>query len=359
MSAYTELTPIIVLTGFLGSGKTTLLNRLLKHPALGDAAVLINEFGEVGIDHQLVETVDESTVLLASGCLCCTIRDDLKQAILEVHDKRARGIVPPYRRMIVETTGLADPAPILATLMNDVSLRHHYRLGTIVTTVDAVNGLGQLDRQEESMKQAAVADRLVLTKTDIAEEAKVDALRRRLERINPSAELVVASHGAVDAERLLRADVYDPATKGREVLRWIEAEADAALADGAHAGHGHLASHDVNRHDASIHSFCLVHDEPVDWTAFGIWLTMLLHTHGEDILRVKGLLNVEGVETPVVINGVQHIIHPPMHLDAWPDENRQSRVVFIVRGLERALIEQSLAVFNRLGGGRPLGSKAA
>ena len=349
MSAYAALTPIIVLTGFLGSGKTTLLNRLLKHPALGDAAVLINEFGEVGIDHQLVETVDESTVLLASGCLCCTIRDDLKQAIMEVHDKRARGVVPPYRRMIVETTGLADPAPILATLMNDVSLRHHYRLGTIVTTVDAVNGLDQLDRQEESVKQAAVADRIVLTKTDIAEADGAGALRRRLERINPSAEFIVAVHGAVDAERVLRADVYDPAAKGQEVLRWIEAEAAATHAHGAHG-------RDVNRHDASIHAFCLVHDEPVDWTAFGIWLTMLLHTHGEHILRVKGLLNVDGVDTPVVINGVQHIIHPPMHLDAWPDESRHSRVVFIVRGLERALIEESLAVFNRLGGNAPLGS---
>ena len=340
-----------MLTGFLGSGKTTLLNQLLKHPSLGDAAVLINEFGEVGIDHQLVETVDESTVLLSSGCLCCTIRDDLKQAIMEVHDKRARGIVPPYRRMIVETTGLADPAPILATLMNDVSLRYHYRLGTIITTVDAVNGLNQLDRQEESLKQAAVADRIVLTKIDIAEAEAVETLRQRLDQINPSAEFLIGQHGAVDVERVLRADVYDPAEKGQEVLRWIEAEAEAPRA------HGHV--HDVNRHDASIHSFCLVHYEPVDWTAFGIWLTMLLHTHGENILRVKGLLNVEGVDTPVVINGVQHIIHPPMHLDAWPDESRQSRVVFIVRGLERALIEESLAVFNRLGGGQPLGSRAA
>ena len=350
MSVYTALTPIIVLTGFLGSGKTTLLNHLLKHPALGDAAVLINEFGEVGIDHQLVETVDESTVLLSSGCLCCTIRDDLKQAIMEVHDKRARGIVPPYRRMIVETTGLADPAPILATLMNDVSLRYHYRLGTIVTTVDAVNGLDQLDRQEESLKQAAVADRIVLTKTDIAEAEAVEALRQRLDQINPSAEFLIGRHGAVDAERVLRADVYDPAAKGGEVLRWIEAEAEAPRA------HGHV--HDKNRHDASIHSFCLVHDELVDWTAFGIWLTMLLHTHGEHILRVKGLLNIEGVERPVVINGVQHIIHPPMHLDAWPDESRRSRVVFIVRGLERALIERSLAVFNRLGAGQASGSRA-
>ena len=342
MSAYTALTPVLVVTGFLGSGKTTLLNRLLRHPALGDAAVLVNEFGEVGIDHQLVETVDESTVLLSSGCLCCTIRDDLKQAVLEIHDKRARGVVPPFGRVIVETTGLADPAPILATFMNDVSLRHHYRLAAVVATVDAVNGRAHLDRQEESVKQAAVADRLVLTKTDIAEPAEAEALRGRLARLNPSAEILVAGHGAVEAEPLLRADVYDPAAKGREVLRWIEAEAARPA-----AGH----RHDANRHDARIHSFCLVHDEPVDWTAFGIWLTLLLHTHGGDVLRVKGLLNVAGADTPVVINGVQHVVHPPVHLDAWPDADRRSRVVFIVRGLERARIEESLAVFNRLGGG--------
>lgn len=342
MSAYTVLTPVLIVTGFLGSGKTTLLNRLLRHPALGDAAVLVNEFGEVGIDHQLVETVDESTVLLSSGCLCCTIRDDLKQAVLDIHDKRARGVVPPFGRVIVETTGLADPAPILATFMNDVSLRHHYRLATVVATVDAVNGRAHLDRQEESVKQAAVADRLVLTKTDIADPTEAGALRGRLARLNPSAEILVAGHGAVEAEPLLRADVYDPAAKGREVLRWIEAEAARPAA---------THRHDANRHDARIHSFCLVHDEPVDWTAFGIWLTLLLHTHGGDVLRVKGLLNVAGADTPVVINGVQHVVHPPVHLDAWPDADRRSRVVFIVRGLERARIEESLAVFNRLGGG--------
>ena len=347
MSAYAALTPVLVLTGFLGSGKTTLLNRLLRHPALGDAAVLVNEFGEIGIDHQLVETVDESTVLLSSGCLCCTIRDDLKQAVLEIHDKRARGVVPPFGRVIVETTGLADPAPILATFMNDVSLRHHYRLATVVATVDAVNGRAHLDRQEESVKQAAVADRLVLTKTDIADPAAAGVLRGRLARINPSAEILMAGHGAVEVEPLLRADVYDPAAKGREVLRWIEAEAARPA-----ASHGHGAGrHGASRHDERVHSFCLVHDEPVDWTAFGIWLTLLLHTHGGEVLRVKGLLNVAGVDTPVVINGVQHVVHPPVHLDAWPDADRRSRVVFIVRSLERARIAESLAVFNRLGGG--------
>jgi G3E family GTPase len=337
--------PIFVLTGFLGSGKTTLLNHMLKHPSLSDAAVLINEFGEIGLDHQLVEKVDENTVLLSSGCLCCTIRDDLKQAILDLHDKRAKRLVPNFQRMIVETTGLADPAPILATLMNDVSLRYHYRLGTIITTVDAVNGSDQLDRQEESVKQASVADRIVLTKMDLTDQAEIEKLRNRLERINPSAEFLVADHGVVDVEQMLRADVYDPATKGAEVLRWIEAEMKRESELGGEGAH-HV--HSVNRHDARIHSFCLIYEDPIDWTAFGIWLTMLLHTHGQDILRVKGMLNVKNVDTPVVLNGVQHIIHPPMHLDAWPDADRRSRIVFIVRDLTKAQIMQSLAVFNRL-----------
>ena len=345
MVAYNTLVPVFVLTGFLGSGKTTLLNRLLHHPSLVDAAVLINEFGEVGIDHQLVETIDETTVLLDSGCLCCTIRGDLKASMLELHGKRARGLVPRYQRMIIETTGLADPSPILYTLLADQTLRHHYRLGTLITTVDAVNGLGQLDRDEESVKQVAVADRIVLTKTDLVTEHAVELVRERLAHLNPSARLTSAINGDIDAESLLRADLYDPATKGAEVLRWIEAEALRSDETGP-AEHGH----DTNRHGPDIHTFCIVHEEPIDWTAFGIWLTMLLHSHGEEVLRVKGILNVRGIETPVVINGVQHIIHPPMHLEAWPDSDRRSRIVFIVRGIPRARIVESLAEFNRLGG---------
>ena len=343
MTAYGALTPIFVLTGFLGSGKTTLLNQMLKHPALKNAAVLINEFGEVGIDHQLVEAIDTNTVLLSSGCVCCTIRDDLKQAILELHEKRAQGIIPPFERMIVETTGLADPSPIMYTLMADTQLRYHYRLGTIITTVDAVNGAHQLDTQEEAVKQASVADRLVLTKTDIGTPEETDKLISRLKQLNRAAEVIVASFGALDAEALLAGDLYDVSRKGQDVARWLAEEAQVAAHD-----HDHHAPVERNRHDAHIHSFCLTYDRPLDWTLFGIWLTMLLHTHGQNVLRVKGILNVFGVDTPVVINGVQHIVHPPFHLAAWPDDDRRSRIVFIVRDLAKERILDSLATFNRL-----------
>ncbi|MSO69630.1 MAG: GTP-binding protein [Alphaproteobacteria bacterium] len=344
MTAYSTLTPIFVLTGFLGSGKTTLLNHMLKHPALKNAAVLINEFGEVGIDHQLVETIDKDTVLLSSGCICCTIRDDLKNAILELHEKRAKGLIPAFERIVVETTGLADPSPIMYTLMADTQLRYHYRLGTIISTVDAVNGLSQLDEFDEALKQATVADRLVLTKTDLATPADIDRLRARLKTLNMAAEIIVAKFGALDVEALLTADLYDPSRKGQDVARWLAEEAREAADD------HHHSPVDRSRHDAHIHSFCLTYDQPLDWTVFGIWLTMLLHTHGQNVLRVKGILNVAGVDTPVVINGVQHIVHPPFHLAAWPDDDRRSRIVFIVRDLTQARILDSLALFNRLAG---------
>lgn len=354
MGVYHQLIPVFVLTGFLGSGKTTLLNRMLRHPSLRDAAVLINEFGEVGLDHLLVERVDENTVVLEGGCLCCTIRDDLKETILSLDDRRARGEVPAYERMIIETTGLADPSPILFTLMAEKTLRHHYRLGTVITTIDTVNGWQHLDRQEEAVKQATVADRIVLTKTDIAEPDQIARLEQRLNQLNPSAELLIGEHGQVDIGELLHADIYDPATKESEVLRWIEAE---ALRESG--GHDHAESHDVSRHDAHIHSFCLIYEEPIDWTAFGIWLTMLLHTHGENVLRVKGMLNVKGIETPVVINGVQHVVHPPMHLSAWPDADRRSRIVFIVRDIEPSRIVESLKIFNLIDAVQPRGFEAA
>jgi G3E family GTPase len=338
MAAYSRLTPLIVVTGFLGSGKTTLLNRMLRHPSLKDAAVLVNEFGDVGLDHFLVEKMDENTVLLENGCLCCTIRDDLKEAIIELNSKRARGEVPNYKRMIIETTGLADPSPIIFTLNSDTVIKHHYRLGSIISTVDAVNGLKQMKRHAESVKQASVADRIVLTKTDIAEPGDAMRMRAKLERLNPSAELIEAVNGDIDVKRLLRADIYDPRTKGAEVRRWLEAEAKSA------GDHRH--SHDVNRHDEHIHSFTLTFDDALDWTAFGIWLTMLLHAHGEKVLRVKGILNVKGVAAPVIVNGVQHVVHPPMHLKAWPDDDRRSRIVFIVDDIDRSLIERSLAAFN-------------
>jgi G3E family GTPase len=336
MSRYAGYLPVNVITGFLGSGKTTLLKRLLESPDMADTAVLINEFGEVGLDHHLLEQVDENIVMLQSGCLCCTIRDDLARSMRDLWERRATGEFG-FKRLVVETTGLADPAPIIYTLMADPVIRYHFRLGNIITTIDAVNGLGQLERQPESLKQAAVADRIVLTKTDIAND-DVGDLRARVRQVNPAAPVYLAQENLTPG-KLLTNDLYDPKAKSKEVAHWIDAEAFSAQ-------HDH--EHDPNRHDASIHAFCLTFDRPIDWTAFGIWLTMLLQAHGEDVLRVKGLLDVRGMPGPVAVHGVQHVVHPPVHLKRWPDDDRRSRIVFIVRGLERRSIEASLAAFNAL-----------
>ncbi len=345
MSEETTAIPVNVITGFLGSGKTTLLQRLLASPALADTAVLVNEFGEVGLDHHLLRRLDDEIVLLQSGCLCCTIRGDLSVAMRDLYSRRERGEIPAFRRLAVETTGLADPVPILFTVMAEPVLRHHFRLGNVVTTVDAVNGLMHLERQEESAKQAAVADRIVITKTDIADSRDVAELRRRLARLNPAAPQLETAPGAtLDPDRILTRDLYDLDSRAEEVRRWLTVESEQARAAVAH--HHHL---DVNRHDASIHAFCLRFERPLDWTAFGIWLTMLLHSHGTDILRVKGMLNVAESRGPVVVHGVQHLVHPPDHLPQWPDDDRSSRIVFIVRGLSREVIERSLAAFANLG----------
>jgi G3E family GTPase len=337
----TTFIPVNVITGFLGSGKTTLLQRLLAAPQVSDTAVLVNEFGEVGLDHHLLQQLDDEIVLLQSGCLCCTIRGDLRAAMRDLYAKRERGEIVPFRRLVIETTGLADPVPILSTIMTEPVLRHHFRLGNVVTTVDAVNGLTNLERQPESVKQAALADRVVITKTDIADGLIVRELSRRLEQLNPSApQLQTAPSVAIDPDLLLTRDLYDLHGKAEEVRSWLAIERQEAGTPAPHFHH-----FDLNRHDARIHAFCLRFQRPLDWTAFGIWLAMLLHCHGSDILRVKGLLNIGANSGPVVIHGVQHLVHPPDHLPAWPDDDRSSRVVFIVRGLSRDIIERSLAAF--------------
>jgi G3E family GTPase len=338
VTTYETLIPVNLITGFLGSGKTTLLQRLLASPRLANTAVLINEFGEVGLDHLLLQRVDSETVVLQSGCVCCTIRSDLGQAIRELFGKRERGEVPRFERLAIETTGLADPAPIVFTLMAEPVIRHHFRLGNIIATIDAVNGLLHLADNPESEKQAAIADRLVLTKTDLCGSEPARPVRNALRRLNPAAPIVEAAAGDFDPDDLLAHDLYDPATKTAEVQRWLREEAVS----------GHPHEHDVNRHDRGIRAFCLTYDRPLDWTAFGIWLTMLLHAHGENVLRVKGLLDVIEAPGPVVIHGVQHVVHPPVHLERWPDGDHRSRIVFIVRDLEPADIERSLVAFNRL-----------
>jgi len=341
----TTFIPVNVITGFLGSGKTTLLRRLLAAPELTDTAVLVNEFGEVGLDHHLLRRLNDEIVLLQSGCLCCTIRGDLSAAMRGLYSQRERGEIPAFRRLAVETTGLADPVPILSTIMTEPVLRHHFRLGNVVTTVDAVNGLRHLESQAESAKQAAVADRIVITKTDIAAEGDVAELRRQLARLNPAApKLDTAPSLPLDPESLLTRDLYDLDGRAEEVRRWLAIESE-----GPRSPTPHRHDVDVNRHDARIHAFCLRFEQPLDWTAFGIWLTMLLQHHGTDVLRVKGMLNVAEGSGPVVIHGVQHLVHPPDHLPEWPDDDRSSRIVFIVRGLSRDSIERSLSAFARLG----------
>lgn len=322
-----------LLTGFLGSGKTSLLRRLLQEPGLADTAVLINELGEVGLDHLLVEAVDEEVVLLASGCICCTIRGELKDAVLRLIDRARAGAVPPFSRVVVETTGLADPAPIVATFAADPMLRHQVRVGNIVTVVDAVSGEGNLDRFEESVRQVAVADRLVISKTDLAPPAVVGRLRARLVTLNPTAAITLSTEVAATPAALLLADIHDTRTKSAEVRRWFTSA----------PAHDHDPSH-----RPEVRAHLLTADRPLDWAAFGLWLTLLLHRHGQRILRVKGLLDVEGVRQPVVIQGVQHLIHPPLHLRGWPGGRRGTRLVVIAQGLDGALLERSFRSFLAL-----------
>ena len=338
MERYRTLLPVTLITGFLGSGKTTLLSRLLASPKLADTAVLINEFGEISLDHLLLEQVDADTVVLQSGCICCTIRTDLARAMRDLYDKRERGTIRPFRRVAIETTGLADPAPIVSTLSAEPVLRHHFRLGKVVTTVDAVNASMHLERHRESVKQVALADRLLVTKCDLVAPGVLPDLERRLRRLNASAP-IVRSGAKIDPDDLLRVDLYDSRAGAREVRHWLAAAAagSEATTAGGEAGLSH--------HERAIASWCAIFDEPLDWTMFGLWLTMLLNRHGDRILRVKGLLSVAGAQAPVVIHGVQHIVHPPVHLRAWPDDDHRSRIVFITDGLDPREIERSLGQF--------------
>ena len=342
--------PVCVLTGFLGSGKTTVLRHLLAHPAMDETAVVVNEFGEVGLDHHLLESGSEDTVLLNSGCLCCTVRNDLVQTLRVLFKRRARREVPPFRRLVIETTGLADPAPILHTLMTDPVLAEWFRLDGVIATVDAVAGAATLDRHPESVKQAAVADRLLLTKPDLAAPALRESLAARLRDLNPAAPLRDVLNGAVEPAALFNAGLYDPETKSADVRRWLKAEAYAAAgaAHGHEHGHGHEAghAHDVNRHGDGIRAFSLRYDRPLDWDRFNDWIDMVIAAYGANLLRVKGLLDVAGSDRPLVIHGVQHVFHPPVALDAWPDAERGTRLVFITRDLDPAAFARTLAAFN-------------
>ena len=314
-----ELTPVTVLTGFLGAGKTTVLNHLLRQPAFARTAVLVNEFGDIGIDHLLVEKLDDNTVLLNAGCLCCTVRGDLTRVLREMLPKARRDEIS---RIVIETTGLAEPAPILATLMTDPVVASTYQLDGVVTVIDAVAGLSNLADRPEAARQVAFADRIVLTKTDLGDPGPLLA---RIGALNPGAPVIIANQGAIDPSAILNAGLFDPASKSPDIAGWLQ--------ESAH-------HHD---HDSRIQSFCLTFDRPLPWTGLSLWLEMLIRTHGKDLLRLKGILNLEGHERPAAIHAVQHVLHPPALLTAWPaGDPRTSRLVFITQNLPREMIEPGL-----------------
>lgn len=316
-----ERLPVSVITGFLGSGKTTILRHLLRQPGMADSAVIINELGEVGLDHVLVERIDGETVLLPSGCLCCALRSDLETTLRALLARARRGEIPAFGRVLVETTGIADPAPVCQLLLNNPLVTHFFRLDALLAAVDAVHGRRQLAAREEAVKQAALADRLLVTKTDLVAEAKALALEEELGRLNPGAARLRVRHGEVDPALLFGADGFDPGTKTLDARRWLAAGADGG-----------------ERH-ARVRSFALTLPAPLPWAPVRDWLAALRAEHGERLLRVKGLLALEGVEGPVAVHGVHHVFHPPVELPAWPDGDRRSRLVFVTDGLDRATVE--------------------
>lgn len=335
--------PVTVLTGFLGAGKTTLLNRLLGDPGLKNTAVLINEFGEIGLDHLLVRTVEDGIVMLSSGCVCCSVRGDLVAALEDLLRALDNGRIDPFDRVVIETTGLADPIPVIHTMMAHPYLVMRYRLDAVVTVIDAVNGLATLDAHPEAVKQAAVADRIVLSKTDLVDDearrADFARLEARLAQLAPAAIRLDAAGGEADAAAVLAAGLYDPATKLPDVARWLN---EAAL-DPDDAGHAH---------DDGIKAFALTSDQAMGSAAFDMFMDLLRGAHGPKLLRVKGVVKIaEFPDRPVVIHGAQHVFHPTTVLDAWPDGDARTRIVFILKDMEPQVIQALYDAF--LGTARP------
>lgn len=358
MSAASDRIPVTILTGFLGAGKSTLLNRILKDPAMKDAAVIINEFGDVGIDHLLVESSGDAIIELSDGCLCCTVRGELVDTLANLMDAVQTGRVKPVKRVVIETTGLADPAPVMQAIMGNPIIATNFDLDGIVTVVDAVNGSQTLDNHEEAVKQAAVADRLILSKRSMASQETVRALQARLEALNPRAALMDADSAEAGLAGVLVNGLYDPATKIADVGRWLhdEDEHDAHHHhdhhhhhghDHHHHAHDHQDPHDVNRHDASIRSFSIVEDKPIDPMALDMFVDLLRSAHGEKLLRMKAIVAVsDRPDRPLVLHGVQSIFHPPSRLPAWPNpEDRRTRMVLITRDLPEAFVKDLFDAF--------------
>lgn len=356
--------PVSILTGFLGAGKSTLLNRLLKDPAMKDAAVIINEFGEVGIDHLLVESSNDAVVELSDGCLCCTVRGELVDTLAELIDGMQTGKIKPLSRIVIETTGLADPAPVMQSVMGHPAIAQHFDLDGVVTVVDAVNGLSTIDTYPEAYKQVAVADRLILAKQTLADAGAIAAITQRLRALNPRAPITDGDAADAGSAAMLVNGLYDPATKIADVDRWLKDEMaaagdhhhhhDHAHDHSHHHGHHHLGHdhghhhHDVNRHGASIRSYAIVHDEPIDPMAINMFIDLLRSTHGEKLLRMKAIVALtDRPEKPLVLHGVQSIFHPPVRLPAWPEgSDRKTRLVLITKDLSESYVRDLFGAFT-------------
>ncbi len=324
--------PVTIITGFLGSGKTTLLNRLLKVPSLADTVVIVNEFGAVGLDHLLIEQAIEDAVLLKNGCICCTVSGDIADTLETLWRRRADGVLPPFRRIVIETTGLADPAPVAHALLAGPEAHYACRLDGIVTTVDALHGPGQFDRQEEARRQVAMADRILLTKTDLADEAAIAMVTERVVALNPTAPMSRVVAGAIDPSEVfdLGPDAADTEARLEQWLRPLDRELH----------HGH--QHHPFRHGDEITSVVLRRSRPIEWSALETWLNSLLSLRGERVLRLKGLVRVADHDRPIVLQGVHHVLHPPVFLERSVASG-ESQIVLITRGLSASGLRASFA----------------
>ena len=330
MNQITQI-PVTVITGFLGSGKTTLLSSILKKKEMQKTAVIINEFGEIGLDHALIEHTDENIVELQSGCICCTIQGDLNKTLIDLFDKMMNGKVSSFNRILIETTGLANPVPIIHTLMSSIELIRIYSLDGVITVVDSINGEKTLDLHEESLKQLALAEKIILSKTDIVDKDEINSLIYRIKEINPVSQIVFSKFGNIPLEEIFGLGAYDPYKKSADVKKWLAAE---KYKDKKHHHH-----HDVNRHSENIRAFSMMSENPVNMIAFSFFRDMITAALGANLLRMKGIINIEGEERPAVIHGVQHIFHPVQWLETWPDNDRRTKLVFITQNIKKEQIE--------------------
>ncbi|MEW9572983.1 GTP-binding protein [Rhodanobacter sp. Si-c] len=336
--------PVTLLSGFLGSGKTTLLSRLLRQTRMSGTAVVMNEFGEIALDHLLVATAGVQTVLLDGGCVCCAVRDDLAETLLSLHAGREAQDAPAFERVVIETSGLADPTAIAALLLRDPALAARFELDAVIVTVDALHASGQLDTQAEAVNQVMLADRLLLTKVDLVDTATREALCERLRMLNPAAMQLSCAHGEIEPSQVI--GLHARGDTALDVTRWHVA--DPAQESGGHQGCKHDASRDHDptcghaAHDHGIRAHCICIDEPFDWTVLSSWLGSVAYHHGENILRMKAIVQVQDEAQPIVMHGVQRWLHEPGTLPAWPGEDRRSRFVFIVRNLPRAALTDAL-----------------